>query len=105
MSTIEQKVMASVGAIYIARQLTSTTALKLYVAVISLWGLARLVWVERVFENLSQAGVGGAFNLFLDAILTTDILVQLTLAALVVAGAWFIRDLTHVSGRSPTRFA
>ncbi len=50
-SRIEQQVMASVGVVYATRQLVSATALKLYVCALSLVGLAKLVWVHRVFEN------------------------------------------------------
>ena len=50
-SKIEQQVMAGVGVVYAARQLTSATALKLYVCAASLYGLVQLVWVHRVFEN------------------------------------------------------
>ncbi|MBX4192318.1 hypothetical protein KW798_02410, partial [Candidatus Parcubacteria bacterium] len=56
-SKIEQQVMASVAAIYTVRQLFSRTALKLYVCAASLWGLGQLVWVSKVFENLSHAGI------------------------------------------------
>ncbi|MEK7068378.1 MAG: hypothetical protein AAB964_01030 [Patescibacteria group bacterium] len=95
--------MASVGAIYVARQLVSATALKLYVIVMALWALGRLVWVERVFENLSGVGVGGTFNFIAAAVFNAEVAVQATFALLIVAGLWLIRDLTRTS--LPGRFA
>ncbi len=92
-SKIEQQVMASVGVIYSARQLASVTALKLYICVLSLIGLAKLVWVARVWENFSSAGWGNAFNFTSYAVLHTHLPVQIALAAFVVAGVWFAADI------------
>lgn len=92
MATIEQKVMASVGAIYLARKAVGPTALKLYVLVAALWTLGRLVWVERVWENF--AATGDTLNFLVSAVLNTEASVQLTLALFVLAGAWLLRDLT-----------
>ncbi len=97
MSKIEQQVMASVGVIYAVRQLFSATALKLYVCVASLWGIGQLVWVSRVFENLSSAGLQGAVNFVLAAVLNTDLLVQLTLVVGVVAFISLAVDMTRLS--------
>lgn len=103
-SNIEQKVMASVGIIYVARQLISGTALRIYVCLIALGLLGRLVWVERVVENFMQSGVGNAFNFITSAILNTELPVQLALTALVVMGAWVTRDLARLS-QTTSRFA
>ncbi|MCC7500795.1 hypothetical protein IT396_03285 [Candidatus Nomurabacteria bacterium] len=103
-SKIEQQVMASVGTIYIARQLVSGTALRIYVCLIALGLLARLVWVERVVENFMQSGVGNAHNFIASAVLNTELPVQIAFAALVIAGAWVSRDLARLS-YSPRRFA
>lgn len=84
-SNIERQVMASVGVIYTARQLFSRTAFKLYVCVASLWGMGQLVWVSKVFENLSHVGFNGFMNFVFSAVLNTDTLVQLVLAIFAIA--------------------
>lgn len=96
-SKIETQVMASVATIYTARQLLSATALKLYVCVAALFGLARLVWVERVFDNLANVGLQGMGQFALAAVLNTDILVQFVLLALVFAGLSLVRDLARLT--------
>lgn len=85
--------MASVGVVYTARQLVSATALKLYVCAASLFGLAKLVWVARVWQNLSSVGWGDAFNFASYAFMHTHLPVQIALAAFVVAGVWFAADV------------
>ena len=99
-SKIEQQVMASVGTVYVARQALSATALKLYVCALSLYGLVQLVWVHRVWENLAQVGWSHAAAFLVEAVLNTELLVQLALIALVVAGIGLVRDLlrTGASG-------
>lgn len=89
--------MASVGVVYAARQLVSATALKLYVCVFALGALGRLVWVERVFSNWANVGVGGSLDFIAAALLNAEVAVQLVFAALVVAGLWLVRDLTRLT--------
>ncbi len=100
-SKIEQQVMAAVGTAYVARQLVSATALKLYVCAAALVALAQLVWVERVFTNFSQVGLSQAVTFMYAAVLNTDLLVQAALLALVVAGISLMRDLVR-SVANPT---
>lgn len=92
-SNIETKVMASVGTIYTARKLMSASAFKLYMMVAALYGLAQLVWVSRVFENLSRVGLEHAAQFMLSAVMNTDFLVQTTLLVFLVAGLSLVRDL------------
>jgi hypothetical protein len=101
-SKIEQQVMAAVGTTYMARQLVSATAIKLYVCALALFALARLVWVERVFANLSEASVGHVAQFILSAVINTDVLVQVALLALVVTGLSLMRDLLRTI---PSRYA
>ncbi len=92
--------MASVGTIYATRQLVSATALKLYVCALALFGIARLVWVSRVWENLADVVVGGAAQFFLAAVMNTDTLVQMALLVLVLAGVSLVRDLVRSASNS-----
>lgn len=103
-SKIEQQVMGSVAVIHTARRLTSATALKLYVCVAALAGLAQLVWVQRIVENLSQVGIGNTLNFMLAAVLHTDTLVQLALAVFVVAGISLVRDLARLTPIRPLAY-
>lgn len=103
-SKIEQQVMASVGTIYTARRLVGPTALKLYVSVAALYGLGQLVWVQRVFENMAAVGLGGFANYAVNALLHTDVLVQLTLGVFVVAVVLLVRDLARNTAPRPLAF-
>ncbi len=103
-SKIEQQVMASVGTIYVARQLVSGTALRIYVCLIALGLLARLVWVERVVENFIHGGAGNALNFMTSAVLNTELPVQVAFAALIIMGVWVSRDLARLS-HTTRRFA
>lgn len=99
-SKIEQQVMASVATIYAVRKLFSATALKLYVCVLCLWGLGQLVWVARVFENLSTAGLQGFANFALSAVLNAETLVQLIL---LLGALVFVSLLLDLVRSTPSR--
>lgn len=96
-SKIEQQVMAGVGSIYIARQLVSATALKLYVCVLALYGIGRLVWVSRVFENWANVGLQGTVSFVTQAVLHTHLPVQIALVVLFVAGLGLLYDLVRLA--------
>ena len=104
-SKIEQQVMASVVVIYTARQLVSATALKLYVCAASLYGIAKLVWVSRVWENLAHVGVQNALHFALSAVLNTHLPVQIALAVFVVAGVSLFVDLVRKATEPTFRLA
>ncbi len=94
-SKIEQQVMAGVGVIYATRQLLSATALKLYICVLSLYGIGRLVWVSHVFENWANVGMQGSMQFVASAVLNTHLPVQLTLAVLMFAGVSLFLDFAR----------
>ena len=94
-SKIEQQVMAGVGVIYAARQLLSATALKLYICVLSLYGIGRLVWVSNVFENWAHVGLSGTAQFMTSAVLNTHLPVQMTLLVLMFAGVSLLLDLAR----------
>lgn len=100
-SKIEQKVMASVGAIYIGRKLVSLTAIKLYILCVSLIAIASLVSVPHVFANLTQVGPTGLYTFAVAAALNTKLLVQLGLLACTLVGISFVADAlrTRLSSR------
>ncbi|OGC87671.1 hypothetical protein A3D70_01175 [Candidatus Adlerbacteria bacterium RIFCSPHIGHO2_02_FULL_54_18] len=94
-SKIEQQVMAGVGVIYATRQLVSATALKLYVCALSLYGLAQLVWVARVWENFSQVGLQHSLQFVLSAVLNTHLPVQIALSVLIFVGFSLLLDFVR----------
>ena len=104
-SKIEQQVMASVGVIYATRQLVSATALKLYVCVLSLYGIGRLVWVSHVFENWTNVGLQGSLQFATSAVLNTHLAVQMTLVVLMFAGVSLFLDFARGIAGSGRRFA
>lgn len=94
-SKIEQQVMAGVGAIYIARTLTNTTALKIYALILSIWMFGRLVWVTRVLQNffaVEKGGLGSIYSYLLYAVEHTHLAVQITLAVALVAFVGLLVD-------------
>ena len=96
-SKIEQQVMAGVGVVYAFRQLTGATALKLYVCALSLYGIGRLVWVSRVFQNWANVGLQGSLEFVSAAIMNTHLPVQIALAVLFIAALSLVRDLTRLA--------
>lgn len=104
MSTIEHKVMASVGVIYAVRRLVSPPAIKLYVCIASVLALAPLVWVAKVFENMAQVGVEGFVQFAFAALLNTDIAVQGLLALGAAAFVWMMLDLLRATPAHPLAY-
>ncbi|MGH7141066.1 MAG: hypothetical protein ACREGH_00320 [Minisyncoccia bacterium] len=92
---IERKVMASVGAIYVARRLTSRAAVRGYVLVASLGVIASVVSVPNVLHNLFSVGVAGLPIFALTAVEHTTLLVQCGLVAILLAAASFSIDLAR----------
>jgi aspartate/tyrosine/aromatic aminotransferase len=87
-SPIERQVMASVGAVYFARTLTGTTALKVYAFILSMWVVGRLVWVSKVFANfvmVEKGGLSAMSNFVLYAVEHAHLGVQLALLVAAVA--------------------
>lgn len=108
MNKIQTQVMASVAVIYALRTLLGPTALKLYVLVLSVWGIGRLVWISKVFENLSKVEKSGASavgNFFLAAVEHTSTSVQLALAAAAIAALLLFFDVVRASAAGSGRFA
>lgn len=95
MTRIEDKVMASVFLIHTARRAMSWTAVKAYVAGVSLGTISYLVSLPNVLRNLSDVGVDGVVAFFSVAVVQTEVSVQLALALAVVFGVLFARDLVR----------
>lgn len=82
-SKVEQRVMAGVHTIHMAKRLVGVTALKWYGLVLSTIGLSAFVSIPHVasnFVNVAQGGVGSAFIFIVSAILGTTLVVQCVLA-------------------------
>ncbi len=92
--------MASVLAIFIARKLVGRTALKCYALALSFWGIGRLVWVGKVFENFlvaSNTGLEGVSHFLLSALEHAHLGVQLSLVVVVLAGISLVLDLARAA--------
>lgn len=87
--------MASVFLIHTARRAVSFTALKAYVAGVSLGTIGYLVSLPLVFQNLSHVGIEGLVAFFSAAIMQTEWSVQLALVLALVFGVLFARDFVQ----------
>ncbi len=105
-SNIEQQVMASVAVVYMARQLTSATALKVYALCVSLAGVAAFVSVPHVAANFFAVESGGFSSIatyLLSAVTGTRLVVQLALGVVALIGVSFIVDAMRLLITTPRR--
>lgn len=105
--SIKHKVMASVALIYAARTLLSATALKFYALLASVWGIGKLVWVSKVFENffvVEKSGIIAVGNFIISAFAHAHTGVQLFLAVAVIAVMLLAVDVLRAATRG-ARFA
>lgn len=103
MSTIKTKVMAAVFMIRATRMAKSPTALKVYAIVLSVWGISRLVWVGKVFENFAianRAGIDATLNYILAAIEHTHLGVQVMLLVFAFAFVSLLADTLRAPASS-----
>src|SRR5665213_2035909 len=94
-SKIEQQVMGSVGAIYIARRLTSRVALEFYALVLGALVLWRLVWVHRILSNFfteERFGFGATANYIFVALEHAHTAALLALGVCLIAALLLVRD-------------
>ena len=97
MSKIEKNVMSVVAAIYAWRLATSFTALRIYLCVASVWAIGQLVWVTKIFENVSHVGLSNFPQFMLGAVLNTEFLVQVTVLAVLLTVASLLFDVFRSS--------
>lgn len=99
---IQQQVMASVAAIYIARRLTSVRVLSAAVAFASMLALWKFVWVHRVLENFASAQSRGADtlgNYIVTAVSHAHAPVQIALLCAIAAAGILVADIIRSSSR------
>ncbi len=105
MSSIEQKVMASVRVIYFGRKLKSPTAFKLYGVSAGLVALRELTYLRQTIINMFDVtSVDGLLTFLSSAFLNTELAVQAALLATAVVAVLFLRDVISTR-RVSTRFA
>ncbi|HWH07194.1 MAG TPA: hypothetical protein VNU47_01560 [Candidatus Paceibacterota bacterium] len=86
--------MRRVHTIHAVRPFVSGAALAFVALGISLYTLGRLVFVAQVFRNMPALGdIGSLTRFFLDAFLTTEVVVQLITVAIVFSALWMVADL------------
>lgn len=106
MTNLEQRVMAGVAVVWAARKLLSATALKLYVLLLSIGGIATFVSVSNVVHNFMhvlQNGPWGVAVFAEAAVLGTSVVVQLALIAAIAAFISLVAPALRTF--SPRRFA
>lgn len=104
-NSIEQQVMATVAVVYMARRLTSRTALELYALVVSVIGIVAFVSVSNVTANLgnvAQNGIESIVAYIVAAVLGTTIIVQIALVLGVVAFLSLVSDAIKLIASSST---
>ncbi len=107
MTKIEDKVMAGVAGIYLARKLLSRTALECYALFASAFSLTMFVSlssVERNFISVAEGGLANIFNFSIVAFVNTSHVVQGTVLLASVALLFMLADLARALRVVP-RFA
>src|SRR4051812_27497309 len=101
-TNIEQRVMASVAARYVARRLTSVRALSGTVALASPLALWKFVWVHRVLEHFASAqsrGIDTLGNYIVTALSHAHVPVQIALLCAIAAAGFLVADIIRSSSR------
>lgn len=104
MTNIENKVMAGVAGIYLARKIVSRTALECYALFISTFGLTMLVSlssVERNFISVAEGGAVNILNFFLVAFANTSHIVQGIVMLATAALLFMLTDLVRALRSTP----
>ena len=104
MTTLEKRIMASVLLIHTARRLLSPRAIKIYALLISGAGMASLVSLGNVFQNLSLVGLDGVLTFAVSAIVETELIVQVVFAMSIAAAALLFFDILRIRARLPATF-
>ena len=91
MTKLEQNVMRRVRRIYYLRPFISGAGLSGAVAVLSLYGIGREVWVARVLENAPH-DLTALPHFAFAAFANTDLIVQALSLMVIVATVYFARE-------------
>lgn len=97
MSTIEHIVMARVRRVHRMRQLTHPTLMKIYSSVLLFGALGSMVSIVSVFANMpSLTSPVQVATFTLNAIMHTDMFVQLVVIGIALVLALLVRDMVHI---------
>jgi len=98
MKSLEQKVMAGVATIYLARLFTSARALKAYALFLASLGVVLFASVPHVVANFLSVGGKGfpaVYTFLLSAVTETSFVVQVGLLVAAVALVSLVRDIAR----------
>ncbi len=101
---LEQRIMASVAAIYLWRRLAGWRAFRVYTLVVSVVTLWQLVWVHKILDNffaVEKKGMGAVLNYIAESFIHTQVAVQLTLFAAVVTCISLVVDAVRAQTARP----
>ena len=91
--------------LFVLRHLTSEKALGAFLVVVSLYMLGRFVFVAEVVKNvLALHGVESFFVYVVDAVVNTDVVVQVILLLIALGSVLMVRDSLRMLKNRP-RFA
>ncbi len=99
-TNIERIVMQRVHLIRALRFAVSSSALSMLVTVAALWGIGREVWVDRVLQNAPANLLNLPqfyFSAFMNTHLIVQVLVVLTIGALIYVAREISRALAFIS--------
>lgn len=92
-SRIEATVMRRVRRARMVRPFVSVApAVALFA--LALYGIGREVWVARVMENMPSDAYS-IVGFFMQAFLTTELVVQVLILMLALAAVWFAREIAR----------
>jgi hypothetical protein len=90
---IQKVVRSRVRIIHTFYSRTTTAALAVLVALTSLWGVGREVWVARVFANMPSVTNGAAvMQFYLAAFMNTRFIVQVLVVLVIASVIWLVRS-------------
>lgn len=84
---LEKQIMKRVYGVYVWRQIKRAINMKFVAIITTITAITSTVSLKHVYHNMMdmEGGVTGTFNFFGDAILNTELLVQLSIAGFLFA--------------------
>jgi hypothetical protein len=101
-TNIKRTVMRRVYTLFVLRHLTSEKVLGAFLVAVSLFMLSRFVFVAEVVKNiLALNGVESFFVYVVDAVVSTDVAVQVTLLLITFGSVLMVRDSLRILKSRP----
>ena len=95
-STLNQKIMRRVYTLYLMRKVFNPTAFRLYAFVISIIAIASFVSISNVLANIPTDSLVSFYTFSMNAVLGTELVVQLLILAMLASLFWIARDIAYL---------